>query len=374
MNNLAAHIVINKHLRITKKYFNEVVLPSFNYLTSSISPVKKTYDIAGKTICMNFYSKKLFEKISKAFEHAEKDAATFPDLTICIWDSVSTKTHLASPWLNQEEYTYPGEVNAKTINSDSFLGIYLNGEETLNMYDEKNNTAYFWIYNADNLLYRVSASPLRSILNWFLSKEGVHLMHGAVVGMNGKSILLTAKGCSGKSTTALSCLFSGMNYLGDDYIAIKYSDVITTHCIFSSTKLSPQSFHDTFPALKDKIWNENGMEKENEKAIVFLSELYPQQVIKTAPLHAILIPVIKNAEKTKIVLASKIQTMLSMIPYTLFQLSLTKSNKMAEIKSIVERMPCYFLELGSDINGVSETIKEFLLNEQQSCKRHHTGI
>jgi hypothetical protein len=363
INNLTSYIVINKHLRITKKYFNEIVLPAFNDLTSSISPVKKTYDIAGKTICLNFYSKKLLEKMSKAFIHCEKDTVSSPDLTIFIWDSVSTKTHLASPWLNQEEYTYPGEVNAKTVNLDSFLGIYLNGEETLNLYDEKNNTAYFWIYNADYLLYRISASPLRSILNWFLSKEGVHLMHGAVVGLNGKSILLAAKGGTGKSTTALSCFFAGMSYLGDDYIAVKCGDATTTHCIFNSTKLFSQSFHDTFPALKEKIWNKNGIEKD-EKAIVFLSELYPHQVIKTASLHAIMIPVIKNVKETKIVPASKVKTMISIIPYTLFQLSLTKSNKMAELRSIVERTPCYFLELGYDINGVAETIKSYLANEQ----------
>ena len=364
MNNLPSHIVTNKHLRITKKYFNEEVLPVFNNIAGSFSPIRKTYEIAGKTICMNFYSKKLFEKMSKAFTHIEKDTVSSPGLTICIWDSVSTNTHLASPWVNDSEYTYPREVNAKTINPDSFLGIYLHGEETLNLYDEKNNTAYFWIYDADCLPYRLSASPLRSILNWFLSKEGVHLMHGAVVSLNGKSILLTAKGGTGKSTTALSCFFSGMSYLGDDYVTVKSGDVITAHSIFNSTKLFSQSFHDTFPTLKEKIWNESGTDKENEKVIVFLSELYPKQIIRTAPLHAIMIPVIKNVEETKIVPASKVQTMISMIPATLFQLSLTKSNKMAELKSIVERTPCYFLELGYDINGVAETIKSFLSNEQ----------
>ena len=189
-------------------------------------------------------------------------------------------------------------------------------------------------------------------------------MHGAVVSLNGKSILLTAKGGSGKSTTALSCFFAGMSYLGDDYVTIKSGDVITTHSIFNSIKLFPQSFHDTFPALKEKIWNEYSTDKENEKVIVFLSELYPQQVIKKALLHAIMIPVIKNVKETKIVPASKVQTMISMIPVTLFQLSLIKSNKMAELKSIVERTPCYFVDLGYDINLVAETIKSFLLNEQ----------
>ncbi|PKN53584.1 MAG: hypothetical protein CVU55_00220 [Deltaproteobacteria bacterium HGW-Deltaproteobacteria-13] len=364
MNSLPSHIVTNKHLRITKKYFQQEVSPVFNEIISSISPVKRTYDIAGKTICMNFYSEKLLGRMSRAFAHIEKDLPGSPDLTICLWDSVSTKTHLASPWVNDAEYTYPREVNARMINHDSFLGIYLHGEETLNLYDEKNNTAYFWIYDGDSLPYRLSASPLRSILNWFLSKEGVHLMHGAAVSLNGKSVLLTAKGGSGKSTTALSCFFSGMSYLGDDYVTVKSGDVITTHSIFSSTKLFPQSFHDTFPALKDKIWNENGTDKENEKVTVFLSELYPQQVVREAPLHAIMIPVIKNVEETKIVPASKVQTMVSLLPATLFQLSLTKSDKMAELRSIVEKTPCYFLELGYDLNRVADTIKSFLTNEQ----------
>lgn len=364
MNNLQSYIVTTRHLRITKKYLNEKVLPVFNDITGSISPVKKTYNVAGKTICMNFYSRKLLEKMSKAFAHIEKDSAASPDLTICIWDSVSTNTHLVPPQVDDPEYTYPREINAKTINQDSFLGIYLHDEGTLNLYDEKSNTAYFWIEDSDRLPYRLSASPFRLILNWFLSKEGVHLMHGAVVSLNGKSIFITAKGGTGKSTTALSCFFAGMSYLGDDYVTVKSGDVITTHSIFNSTKLFPQSFHDTFPALKDKIWNKNSTDKENEKVVVFLSELYPRQVIKEAKLHAILIPVIKNVEETKIVPASKIQTMISMMPATLFQLSLLKSDKMAELRSVVERTPCYFVELGSNINGVGETIKAFLLNEQ----------
>jgi hypothetical protein len=155
-----------------------------------------------------------------------------------------------------------------------------------------------------------------------------------------------------------------MEYLGDDYIAVKSSEVITAHSIFNSAKLYPQSFYDTFPQLKDNIWNENGTDKENEKVIVFLSEVYPKQVINEAPLHAIMIPVIKNVKETKIVPAGKIQTMMSMIPATLFQLSLMRSNKISGLKSVVERTPCYALELGSDINGIGESIKSFLSYEQ----------
>lgn len=364
MNHPQSYIVSTRHLRIRNKYFHEKFMPFFKHATGPVSPVKKTYDIAGKTICMNFYSEKLLEKMSRALTHIEKNSTDNPDLSICILDSMSTDSPLDIPLIDDVEYTYPREINAKAVNSDSFLGIYLHDEGTLNLYDENNHTAYFWIHDADCLPYRLSASPFRLILNWFLSKEDVHLMHGAVVGLNGKSILISAKGGTGKSTTALSCFFSGMSYLGDDYVTVQSGDAITTHSIYNSTKLYPQSFYETFPALKDKIWNENSTDRENEKVMVFLSELFPQKVIKTASLYAIMIPVIKNVEETKIVPASKIQTMISIMPATLFQLSLLKSDKMAQLKSIVERTPCYYVELGSDIKGVGQTIKAFISNEQ----------
>lgn len=359
----SSHVITNNHLRIKKKYFNEIVLPILNKVFEKIEPIKKTYVIAGKIICLKFYSMALLKKMSSALEHNEVSEVNPPDLTVCIWDSVSTRTHLILPWENSSEYTYVQEVNTKIKNTDSFLGVYLNGEETLNLYNEQNNTAYFWIHDASNLPYWITAAPLRPILNWFLSKTGVHLIHGAVVGLNGKSVLLTAKGGSGKSTTALACLYAGMEYLGDDYITIKSGDIITAHSLFNSLKVFPQSLN-IFPKLKEKIYYKDNVVAEDEKLIIFLSELFRKQMVKKSVLNAIFIPVIKNTKETRIIPATKIDTMLAMIPTTLLQLSLTESNKVTELKSIIERTPCYFLELGSDVREIPEVIKSFLSYEQ----------
>lgn len=364
MKDSSTHIITNNYIRVKRKYFEEIIAPVLGDIVSKIEPIKKTYFIAGKTICLLFYSKILYEKMNKALIHNEEDKINIPDLTVCLWDSVSTNTHMVLPWKNGLSYTYIQEINTKTTNDNSFLGVYLNGEETLNLYDEKNNTAYFWINNALDLPFWIIASPLRSIFNWFFSKNNIHLIHGAVVGLNGKSVLLTAKGGSGKSTTALACLFAGMDYLGDDYITLESGDIIMSHSLFNSVKVFPQSLN-KFSLLKEKVWNKDNIDTKEGKAIVFLSELFPNQIIRTASLHAILIPVIKNTQKTKIVKASKLQTMLAMIPTTLFQLSLTKSNKIAELKSIIEKTPCYFLELGYNLDEIPEVIKSFLSYESK---------
>jgi len=51
-------------------------------------------------------------------------------------------------------------------------------------------------------------------------------------------------------------------------------------------------------------------DKENEKVIVFFVGIISPAGYQTAPLHAIMIPVIKDFQETKIVPARKIQTMI----------------------------------------------------------------
>lgn len=364
MDKQSLHIVNNKDLRLTRKYFENIFLPAFNDLSRLIEPIKKMYIIAGKKIVLNFYNKIIFEKMSKALSHNEEVFIGDPDLIVNLCDSFSSNINFTPPWENNEEYIYPPETNTKAINRDYFLGIYFYGEENICMYDENNNIAYFWTYNANQLLYQTIAAPLRPIFNWFLTKEKVHLMHGAVVEMTGKSVLLTARGGSGKSTTAISCLLSGMGYIGDDYISIKYDDIITAYSLFNSVKISPRTIESIFPELREKIFNKNDVKSDNEKAVIFLSEYFPKQVVRKAKLSAILIPIIKNTKKTKIISASKLETMLAIFPTTIFQLSLMESNKIAGLKSITEKVPCYFLELGRDIKQIPEVIKSFLANEQ----------
>ncbi|MBY0376733.1 hypothetical protein K2P96_02050, partial [Patescibacteria group bacterium] len=242
--------------------------------------------------------------------------------------------------------------------NDNFMGVYLFGEETLNLYDAAHNMAYFWARDAESLPDWISAAPIRTILHWFLSRHAIHLVHGATVGINGKAILLGAKGGSGKSTTSLSSLLAGMDYLADDYVAVETGNS-KAYSLYNSVKITPDTL-EKFPELKEKIWNQKtfGGELDNGKAIVFLSKFFPNQIKDTAKLTAIFIPVIKK--ETRIVEATKIDTMLALAPTILFQLPLAHRDKINELKEIIERIPCYFLELGPDIRHVPEVIKDFL--------------
>ena len=51
--------------------------------------------------------------------------------------------------------------------------------------------------------------------------QGVLVLHAGFVAKNGHGVLFAGKAGAGKTTAALSCVWAGFDYLGDDYVGIK---------------------------------------------------------------------------------------------------------------------------------------------------------
>lgn len=285
--------------------------------------------------------------LSLAFAHHKTPEPRNPDLTIYAWDATHTGD-MIPPW-DEPEF----DKNARL--DPSFFGVYVSGEESLNFYNPETRTAYFWTHESNRLPDWVFGAPFRTILHWFFTESDIHLIHGAVVGHSGKSALLTARSGSGKSTTALSCLISGMDYLADDYVAITSHDTMA-HSLYQSAKITRDGVS-KFPEFADIIYNKDFGERE--KAVLFLQDAFPNQVKTIAPLSIILIPRITGGE-TKLVPASKIEALVAIAPTTLLQLPLAETNKIGAFKELIQKVPCYYLELGPDIRNIPEVIKGFL--------------
>jgi hypothetical protein len=344
---------------LNKRYLEEEIEVSLKTQFIKNKPQVKILVIGGKKIKFVFYSEILYEKMLLALNHHKQSTDHEVDLTINIWDNADNDILPSPPWSSPAYYKQETDAN-HTIAESDVMGVYLQGEDTFNFYDKKNNTAYFSALNAKALPDWICAAPFRTIFHWFFSQNDIHLIHGAVVGVGGKSILLGARGGSGKSTTALSCILSGMDYLADDYAAVDINKKIAYN-LYNSVKITPDSLKN-FPQLKEKMWNEKsfGGKKDFGKAIIFLSKYFPAQIKDQSALTAIFIPILKK--ETKVVPASKLSTLLALAPTILFQLPLAQSNKMEDIKEIVSSLPCYLLELGPDVHKVPKAIASFLKN------------
>jgi hypothetical protein len=356
INKETAHLSTDNYTIIKRKYFEQVVAPALASIQSNHKPIIRSYLIVGKKIRFRFYSKILCDNMILALDHHDKFEGD-PELIIEVWDSKSTGQNMASPWSNPDYFKNITDSGHQT--ESGFLGVYLFGENTLQMYRRDKNIAYFWVRNDNELPDWVSAEPFRAILNWFMSSNGIHLVHGAAVGIKGRSVLLGARSGSGKSTTSLACLLDGMDYTGDDYVAINTAAQPRCYNLYNSVKVTSDSMK-RFPELSEKIWNKETFQNEpgERKAVLFLSKLFDGRVAEEARLDAVLVP--RLGKQTRIVPETKMATMLALAPTILFQLPLASSDKIAELKKIISRTPCYSLELGPEVRDIPRVIKEFL--------------
>ncbi|HWH07185.1 MAG TPA: hypothetical protein VNU47_01515 [Candidatus Paceibacterota bacterium] len=338
------------YTRITRAYLAEVVEPAIQRLSVTHTPANHAYMVADLAIAITSFSPLMSEHFVRALAHLPKPATSDPDLIVYIWDSAGTGVKMAPPWSVPAHHSL--ETNAHRVSEDSFIGIYMHFDDTITLYDPVNKRAYFWMYDATHIPVWIRAAPFRTLFQWALGERDIHLVHGAVVSESDKAILLTAKGGSGKSTTALACLKVGMQYLADDYVAVSRGSEPHAYSLYNSVKVAPYQGNDFDPM--------HVTETEGEKSVVYLSSIFPQQMAYSSPLKAVMIPQIMNAEKTAILPATKAQAMLALIPTTLFQLPLAESNKVQLLSSIIAALPCYTVALGRDSIEAAQTIRGFI--------------
>ena len=84
--------------------------------------------------------------------------------------------------------------------------------------------------------------PLHVPLCLWHCDQGFQVMHAGLVAEHGAGVLFPGMGGSGKSTTCLSCLEAGLQFLGDDFIALSQDadDIFIGHSLFGSAHLEPE--------------------------------------------------------------------------------------------------------------------------------------
>lgn len=355
------HILTQNFLAIPRSYFDTVFSSALATAQQHVTPTITTFLIANKSVRIISYGTASHDSWIKALaHHATTDRD--PDLTIHALDTNAIGSVIAAPWETEQL-----DVNNQTYDPDLF-GIYITGEESLNFYNPKTCTGYFWVHDGLRMPDWSLGAPFRTILHWFLHSQGIHFLHGAVVGHQGQGVLITAKSGSGKSTTSLACLIGGMDYVGDDYVAVTIDTNTTTHQVtahnlYNSAKVTKSGLK-LFPELAEQVWNTNSA--ETEKAVMFLNNRFGGQIKSSLPITAILIPRITHNVTTTITPTSKMDALIAVAPTTLLQLPLAETGKLATLKQVIEQVPCFYLNLGSGLEEVVGTIKSFLENQSFS--------
>ena len=313
------------------------------------------YGLGGLTVLLRFAGHALIPIITPAFAHLTAKPVPCPDLTICLWDTASTGIRIPPlPW-SEGQYLQFGLVDGH--NSERFKTIH---QHALQMIDLDQNKAIYWIPDARDAPYYHSITPLRTTLHWWLNKHNLFVVHAAAVGISEGGVLVTGKGGAGKSTTALSCIDGGLDYVGDENCLISNTPEPYAHSLYSSGTLEAEDV-DKFPSLASSLRNANRLHLE--KAVYSLFDKYPHNLPGGLPIKAVFVPRVCGKSTTSIQRRSSSQTLVALAPGSLFQLPGAGRNSFRAMADLLRAVPCYTLELGTDLSQIPIVIEDFLRNQ-----------
>ena len=317
--------------------------------------------IGSKRVCLRFAGPALPTRLTPALDHLAV-APGSGDLTVLLWDSISSGVPPArSPW-QPDAYTPRGDLRGNA--SGRLRAGFSLGSSTLSMLDLERGLGLYWMHDARQLPPWEVAAPLRTMLGWWAAGQGAQLAHGAAVGIGDDAVLLVGRGGSGKSTTALACLDRGLRYAGDDYVLLRPdgSGPPTVHSLYRTGKLRPQDLALRLPNLRLRRF----AAPDYDKAVLLLEDDHRDLLADGLTVRAIVIPSVCPAG-TALRPASAIEVLKALAPTTLFQLPGAGREALQMMGAIAQNVPGYRLEVGPDLDEVVGAIRDLLTN---GSRRH----
>jgi glycosyltransferase involved in cell wall biosynthesis len=316
---------------------------------------RRFFHIADTTVCLSFAGQLLLPQLTPALDHLRIEPVQNPDFTIHAWDTLSTGVNAPPPPCEWADFTDRGDIWG--FNSQRIKTAFHWSEYSVNVMDTEANTGVYWVKNPKTFPYWVASSPFRSMIQWWMEKNGGQLLHAAAVGTQNGAVLITGKGGTGKSTSALTCLNAGMKYLGDDYVIVKNEPEPKVFSLYNTAKVMVEDMH-RFPNLK-RLTSAHTAENQ-EKDVLYLYPGLKDQIVNELPLRAILTPKIQQNEETRIEPASFWPIQRAMSFTTMSQLPGVGAHTQQFINEFIQNLPCFTLMPGRNLGLIPKTITDFL--------------
>jgi hypothetical protein len=321
----------------------------------AVGLIERDYSFAGAAVRVRYAGRALLDRAGLAIAHLEMPRAADPSLVISVWDSASTGTR--PPGFPDVETGRDGERARYYAETDGIRASYQPSNGMLSVLSASIGESWYWADDAAALPFLDAAEPMRQILHWWLGDRGIQMLHGGAVGIPDGGVLVTGRNGSGKSTVALASLGSALRYAGDDYVAVDAGSPPRLYSLYSSGKLERHHlarFHDRLTQLP------RVEEVVDEKAVIFVDQLYADCVITEFPLRAVVVPTVTDRTEARLRPLHPAKALASLAPTTLLQHHPPQPNALAAMGALVRDVPTLTLELGSDLASIPEVILTFL--------------
>lgn len=337
---------------------------------------------AVKYICFNnvtvrvlCYTEQIILLLKQQFTYVLRDNADKFDATVVVWEEPEPRYFLA-PFGAQFD---PRKNIQLRLDNVLFRNFYIRIRENPNsnsVFAEVDENA--GKISACDLLENTYYVGLKSfatedIIKWghlfvhqlykICSTPTTHLVHGAVIGLNGNGVLLCARGGGGKSTLTVNALLNGFEYVSDDFLILqKESGSLYASPIYSIITLSPKMYSAMYERFQGKFISDNSRLDK----YVFNIAAYHKQFQDKYPIKMCMsLSICPNLKEPKIIVGNKGPAITRLIHSTISQNGdIYNTTTVKKLLDFIKPLPSYHINLCPDIEKNTQCLRKFLTSHQ----------
>jgi len=308
--------------------------------------IEHRFVLQGHPFSMRFAGTFLVNTMSRALAHLKADATKKePELTIDCWGSADTGLSFPQPDWPAKYFSGRGDIMG--LDSPQMRIGFFGWLKLLNAYFPEKRRAFYCLEHENPFSLQQMGSPALTIFNWWGETLGFQLVHAAAVGTERGAVLIVGHGGAGKSTLAFSTLGSELRYISDDYTLLS-GPPGKALALFSTGKLTESSLS-LLPHLREQSANRD--DAGREKALFYLAEQFPGELLPEAPLRAVVLSHLSEG-RTFLEEVDAHEAHATIVESTLQQLAGTNYRSFIQIRRLLHELPVYHLHHGGDRSAV----------------------
>jgi len=332
--------------------FFDQLCQGFQAASARAGEITRDFRVAGTRVRLRFAGEALISTIVPGLASPVVGAENERGCEIWLWDSETTGVGVPRsprPWID-----FTGSGNIWGFDSSRYRSAYQWGEGSVNVMDRETRQAVFWVRSARQLPPWVLASPLRSILHWWMELNGRQLVHAAAVGYDGRGVLMPGRGGSGKSSTSLACLLGGLDFISDDYLALALDPEPRAYRLYSTAKLAPENLT-LYPEITDRcrVVCQPGF----DKAVLFLEDGFRQQLRDSLPVKLVLKPWISGVPETTLGPVEPREIERALASETLIHLPHAGAQTLEFLERVSHEVPRAAIHLGTNRSRIASAVQ-----------------
>jgi len=313
-------------------------------------PLERCFRVGAVGIRLRFAGEALVPLYWPAFAPFEAPLDGEDPLEVLIWDSASTG--VPAPVLDWR-IEDPGLDHVARYDGSEVVALQDWGRPALTLARPADGVAIQHLPAPASVNWLDRASALRFALVALLRPRGLFLIHAAAVGRGGRAALLAGPSGAGKSTLSVACLLAGMEWAGDDYVALEINGRPRVHAHHATAKMDAAGVERV--GAGDLV--AGGGEPPDFKLV--LDAARAAAIAPTLDVGAILVPR-RHSGAAALGPASAAQAYAALAPTTMFQPSSRDRETAAALAALVQRVPARSLLLGGDpeenVRAVAEAL------------------